>query len=114
LPLNVQVGFAVSPTYANIRYTFAIDLVDAAKTAIPGDSLNNRTRAGFEIGVAPHKDGTALFSVLFGWNATHFSVGVLSRVWVFEIGFGRYTVERGEDPGDNPQERRVVLIGMRF
>lgn len=114
LPLIVSLGFAVSPTFGNIRYTFALDMVDLARTALEGDSLNNRTRVGFELGIGPHKDGTALFSLLFGWNATHFGVGVLSRVWIFEIGFGRYTVERGEQPGDQPQERRVVLIGLRF
>ena len=114
LPLNVTVGFALSPTFAGIRYTFAVDMVDIAKTAIPGDRRNNRTRIGFEMGIGPHPDGTALFSVLMGWNATHFSVGVLSRVWIFEIGFGRYTVEKGTSPGENPEERRVLLFSMRF
>jgi hypothetical protein len=114
LPLNVVLGFAVSPTYHEIRYTFALDLVDLAKTALDGDSLDNRTRVGFEIGVGPHDDGTALFSLLFGWNATHFGVGILSRVTVFEIGFGRYTVEKGPHPGADPEDRRVLLIAFRF
>lgn len=114
LPLSVNAGFALSPTYNAIRYTFAFDVVDLAKTAIEGDSVNNRTRIGFEIGIGPHDDGTALFSVLFGWNATHFSVGVLSRVWIFEIGMGRYTVEKGPNPGANPEDRRVLLIAFRF
>jgi hypothetical protein len=104
----------VSPTYNEIRYTFALDLVDLAKTALDGDSLDNRTRVGFEIGVGPHDDGTALFSLLFGWNATHFGVGILSRVTVFEIGFGRYTVEKGPHPGADPEDRRVLLIAFRF
>lgn len=114
LPLNVSLGFAISPTFHSIRYTFALDLVDAARTALDGNSLNARTRAGFEVGVGPHEDGTALFSVLFGWNAGHFGGGVLTRVWVFEIGFGQYTVEGGDDPGDDPLERRVILIAVRF
>ena len=114
LPLITSVGFAVSPTFDFVRYTMALDVVDVGRTAIPGRSLGTRSRLGFEIGVGPHDDGTALFSLLFGWNATHFSVGVLSRVTIFEIGFGRYTVEKGEHPGDNPEERRVLLIGFRF
>ena len=114
LPLIASIGFAVSPTFASVRYTFALDLVDLGRTAIPGKSLATRSRVGFEIGVGPHDDGTALFSVLFGWNATHVGVGILSRVTIFEIGFGRYTVEKGEHPGDNPEERRVLLIAFRF
>lgn len=114
LPLNVAAGFAVSPTYGMVRYTFDVDLVDLTRTALKGDSLNNRTRIGMEIGIGPHPDGTALFSILFGWNATHFSVGVLSRVTIFEIGFGRYTVEKGPFPGQNPEQRRVLTIALRF
>ncbi len=114
LPLNATLGFAVSPTFANVRYTLALDVVDLARTALDGDSLSNRTRVGLEIGVGPHADGTALFSVLLGWNATHFGGGILSRVWIFEIGFGQYTVEKGERPHDNPEERRLLLFAFRF
>jgi len=114
LPLNVSAGIAVSPTFANIRTTFALDMVDIGRTAIEGDSRNNRTRLGVELGFGPHEDGTALFSVLFGWNATHFSTGILSRVWIMEIGFGRYIVERGSEPGKQPEERRTVIIGFRW
>ncbi|HKI99760.1 MAG TPA: hypothetical protein VKB51_14895 [bacterium] len=113
-PLNVVAGFAVSPTYNDIRYTFDVDLVDLGYKALDGRSLNNRTRVGMEIGVGPHEDGTALFSLLFGWNATHFSVGVLTRVSIFEIGFGRYTVEKGSRPGENPEDRRAVVIALRI
>lgn len=113
-PLNVAAGFAVSPTYGVVRYTFDFDLVDLTKTALDGNSLNNRSRVGMEIGIGPHADGTSLFSILFGWNAKHFSVGVLSRITIFEIGFGRYTVEKGLAPGQNPEDRRVVTISFRF
>ncbi len=114
LPLITSIGFAVSPTFAFVRYTLALDVVDVGRTAIPGKSLSNRTRVGFEAGVGPHDDGTALFSLLCGWNATHFSVGILSRVTIFEIGFGRYTVEKGDKPNADPEERRVLLIAFRF
>jgi hypothetical protein len=114
LPLNVVAGFAVSPTYGAIRYTFDMDLVDIAKTALEGDSLKNRLRTGFELGIGPHADGTALFSLLFGFNTTHFSVGILTRVSIFEIGFGRYAVEKGRTPGEDPEERRVLVIAFRI
>lgn len=114
LPLNYAIGFAVSPTYGIVRYTFALDMVDLTRTAIGGDSWNNRTRVGFEAAVAPNPDGTALFSLLFGWNATHFGAGVLSRIYFMEIGFGNYIVERGTSIGENPDSRSVLIVGFRF
>ena len=114
LPLNYAVGFAVSPTFGPIRYTFAIDMVDVTRTAMDGQSWNNRTRVGFEAAIGPEPDGTALFSLLFGWNAGHFGGGILSRMYFMEIGFGNYTVERGEYVGDNPEARKTLILGFRF
>lgn len=114
LPLIASAGFAVSPTFNNIRYTATVEAVDVGKTALPNRYYNKRTRLGFEVGIGPHEDGTALFSLLFGWRASHFSYGVLSRVSIFEVGFGRYTVERGMNPGDDPDDRTVLSLGMRF
>lgn len=114
LPLNAAIGFAVSPSIGPVRITVAADLVDLGERAIPGDSRTVRSRIGVEIGIGPHKDGTALFSFLFGWNATHFGGGFLSRISIFEIGMGRYTVERGAEPDDQPEDRRVAVIGFRF
>lgn len=114
LPLNIAIGFAVSPTYGNVRFTFALDMVDLGEDALGGDSVSNRTRIGMEIGFGPNKDGAPLFSVLFGWNATHFGGGFITRITFMEIGMGSYTVERGSAPDENPQPRRVLLIGFRF
>ena len=114
LPLNIALGFAVSPTYGNIRFTFALDFVDLGEDALSGDSLSNRTRIGMEIGFGPRKDGAPLFSLLGGWNATHFGGGFITRLSFMEIGMGSYTVERGSAPDENPQPRRVLLIGFRF
>ena len=114
LPLNIALGFAVSPTYGNIRFTFALDFVDLGEDALSGDSLSNRTRIGMEIGFGPKKDGAPLFSLLGGWNATHFGGGFITRLSFMEIGMGSYTVERGSAPDENPQPRRVLLIGFRF
>ncbi|MEE8433248.1 MAG: hypothetical protein V3S64_00535 [bacterium] len=114
LPLNIAFGFAVSPTYGNVRFTFALDVVDLGEDALSGDSLSNRTRIGMEIGFGPKKDGAPLFSLLFGWNATHFGGGFITRISFVEIGMGSYTVERGSVPDENPQRRRVILIGFRF
>ena len=114
LPLNIALGFAVSPTYGNIRFTFALDFVDLGEDALSGDSLSNRTRIGMEIGFGPGKDGAPLFSLLAGWNATHFGGGFITRWSFMEIGMGSYTVERGSAPDENPQPRRVLLIGFRF
>jgi hypothetical protein len=112
-PLNIVAGFALSPTFNEVRYTFALDLVDIGKTALDGDSLNVRTRLGAAMEFGPHEDGSAMFSLLMGWNATHFGVGILSRVSVFEIGFGRYKIEKGEEPGAMPEHRRVLIFAIR-
>ena len=68
--MTIALGFAVSPPYGNIRFTFALDFVDLGEDALSGDSLSNRTRIGMEIGFGPRKDGAPLFSLLGGWNAT--------------------------------------------
>lgn len=83
----------MSPEYIGIRYTLAVDIVDVTNTVLPGDDLALRTHVGMEIGIGIHSDGTALFSILGGYNANHPSIGVLARDWIFEVGFGRYTVE---------------------
>jgi hypothetical protein len=114
MPINLVLGFAVSPTYNDIRYTVALDVVDVARSAIEGDSINVRTRLGFAMEFGPHEDGTALFSLLAGWNATHFGFGVLSRVSAFEIGFGRYKIERGSLPGEDVEDRRVLIFSVRI
>ena len=114
LPQLNTVGFAISPVYSGIRYTFALDIVDVTQTVLPGNDLALRTRVGLEIGLGLHKDGSALFSVLAGANATHPSFGVLARVWIFECGFGHYIVEQGPTPGSDPDGRTVFIFGLRF
>jgi hypothetical protein len=114
LPQLNTVGFALSPEWYGIRYTLAVDVVDVTETVLPGNDLALRTRAGLEIGIGIHKDGTALFSVLAGVNANHPALGVLARDWIFEVGFGRYTVELGQKPGDLADTRTVFLFGFRF
>lgn len=114
LPQINTIGFAVSPIVANIRFTMAFDVVDYSRTVLPGENWKKRSRLGFEMGIGPKKDGTALFSVLAGLNANHFSAGILSRVWIFEIGFGNYTVELGDKSGDNPDKRFLFFFGVRI
>lgn len=114
LPQLNTVGFALSPEWYGLRYTLAVDIVDVTETVLPGDDLLLRTRAGLEIGIGIHKDGTALFSILAGLNANHPTYGVLARDWIFEAGIGQYTVELGQHPGDLPDTRRVFLFGFRF
>ncbi len=108
------IGFAVSPTAAGIRYTIAFDIVDFTQTVLPGDDLTARTRLGFEMGIGPRGDGTAIFSILAGLNAGHPTLGILSRVWIFEVGFGNYAVETGQDAGDKPDRRFLFLFGIRI
>lgn len=107
-------GFAVSPWWLGVRYTLAVDVVDVSRTALPGPSYERRLRVGTEIGIFPHQDGTARLSLLAGWNGGHKSLGLLARVFIFEIGFGVYTVELGEKFGDFPDERTVFTLGIRF
>jgi hypothetical protein len=114
LPQLNTIGVAVSPTYAGIRYTIALDIVDFTQTVLPGDDREARTRLGFEAGIGPREDGTALFSLLLGFNATHTSLGILSRVWIFEVGFGTYSVELGEEAGDKKDSRFLFLFGIRI
>jgi len=114
LPQINTFGFAVSPTYHGVRYSLAVDFVDLDRRILPGDDLYLRTRVGLEIGIAIRGDGVPLLSLLFGANATHGSFGVMSRVWIFEIGFGTYRVELGEKPGDNPDDRYGAVFGFRF
>ncbi|MDH5751178.1 MAG: hypothetical protein OEZ59_02015 [Deltaproteobacteria bacterium] len=115
LPLLHTVGIAVSPTYNFIRYTAALDIVDVTRQVLENEKhWTVRTRAGLEIGIGPEEDGAALFSFLAGWNAGHTSAGVLSRVWIFEIGMGRFTVEKGYKVDDDPDSRRVFLFGFRW
>lgn len=114
MPLLTSIGFAASPIYNNIRYTMALDVVDVTRTVLVSDSWNLRTRVGLEIGIGPKAQGVARWSFLTGFNAGHFSWGVLSRVAWFEIGMGQYTVERGDVVGELPDERRAMLFGMRF
>jgi len=109
-----SVGVAVSPMWHGIRYTLALDVVDVTRSALPGPDWARRTKLGLEVGVFPHEDGTALFSLLFGLNATHRSMGFLSRVWIFELGAGVYRVELGENAGDRPDDRSVFIFGFRF
>lgn len=108
------IGFAVSPVAAGIRYTFSFDIVDFSQTALPGDDLEMRTRLGFEAGIGPKKDGTAILSILAGFNSGHFSAGLLSRVWIFEIGFGGYSVELGDEADKKKDRRFVFLFGVRI
>ncbi|HUJ74697.1 MAG TPA: hypothetical protein VL359_07550 [bacterium] len=114
LPQINTVGFAISPIYAGVRYTVALDFVDVTQSVLPGTSLELRTRLGTEVGLGVRDDGTALFSILGGWNAGHVSAGVLARVWIFQVGFGQYTVEEGQKPGDDPSTRTVFLFSFRF
>jgi hypothetical protein len=114
LPQINTIGFAVSPIYANIRYTVDLDIVDVTNTVLPGNDLALRSRLGLEIGIGARRDGTALFSVLAGLNALHSSFGALSRVWIFDVGFGHYVVEKGAKPGDDPDGRTVFIFGFRF
>ncbi len=114
LPQINTLGFAVSPTFYGVRYSLAVDFVDLDRRVLPGDDLYLRTRLGLEIGIAIREDGVPLLSLLFGSNATHGSFGVMSRVWIFEIGFGAYRVELGEKPGDNPDVRYGAVFGFRF
>jgi hypothetical protein len=108
------VGVAVSPWWEGIRFTIALDLVDYTRSALPGESYTDRLRLGGEIGLYPHRDGTARLGLLVGWNQGHWSYGVLSRVWIFEVGFGAYTAELGERSGDNPDRRISFVLGFRF
>ncbi len=114
LPQINTFGFAVSPMFTGIRYTIALDVVDFTRTVLPGKDWKKRSRLGFEIGIGPREDGTALLAILAGLNATHSSFGVLSRVWIYEIGFGSYTVELGNEAGDKPSDRFVFIFGFRF
>jgi len=114
LPQLNTIGVAVSPVFSGIRYTIALDIVDFTQTALPGDELKMRSRLGFEMGVGLRNDGTALFSILAGLNAGNSSLGILSRVWIFEIGFGGYTVELGDRAGSKPDRRFVFLFGVRI
>ena len=114
LPQINTIGLAVSPTIDFIRYTVALDYVDFTRTIIPGKSHNMRTRVGFEMGIGPREDGTAILSLLAGLNAGHFSAGIMSRVTIFELGFGYYEVERGAYVGDRPDKRYVFIFGFRL
>lgn len=114
IPQLNSVGFAVSPTYAGIRYTVALDAVDVTRTVLPGNDWYKRTRLGLEIGIGIKPDNTALFSILAGFNATHPSFGVLSRVWLFEVGFGTYEVELGQEAGDQTEQRTIFTFSLRL
>ncbi len=114
LPLINSVGFAISPIYYGIRYTVAFDVVDVTRTVLPGDDWVKRTRLGMEVGIGIKHDGSALFSILGGYNATHPSFGILSRVWIFEVGFGTYEVELGQKPGDKTEKRTVFTMGLHI
>lgn len=114
LPQINTIGFAVSPEHLGIRYTIAFDYVDFTKTVLPGNDFKKRTRLGFEMGVGVREDGTALFSLLAGWNSGYPSYGILSRVWIMEVGFGSYSVELGEKAGDKGDQRAILIIGFRF
>lgn len=114
LPQINTIGWAVSPMWMGIRFTIALDIVDFSRTALPGKDFYSRTRLGTEIGFFPHKDGTARFAILAGLNGGHSSVGILGRIWIFQVGFGVYTVELGEEKGDNPDRRTIFSLGVRF
>ena len=114
LPQINTFGFAVSPVFTGIRYTIALDVVDFTRTVLPGKDWKKRSRLGVEMGLGPRRDGTALLAILAGLNASHFSFGVLSRVWIYEIGFGSYTVELGNEAGDKPSDRFAFIFGFRF
>jgi hypothetical protein len=112
IPQLNSVGFAVSPTYAGIRYTVALDMVDVTRTVLTGNDWWKRTRLGMEVGIGIKNDGTALFSILGGYNATHPSFGFLSHVWIFEVGMGTYEVELGDKAGDRGEKRTVFEFSM--
>ena len=114
LPQINTFGFAVSPVFTGIRYTIALDVVDFTRTVLPGKDWKKRSRLGVEMGIGPRRDGTALLAILAGLNASHFSFGGLSRVWIYEIGFGSYTVELGNEAGDKPSDRFAFIFGFRF
>ncbi|MCH8842291.1 MAG: hypothetical protein IID61_04865 [SAR324 cluster bacterium] len=114
LPQINTVGFAVSPFWRGIRFTMAADVVDFTRTALPGSEIDRRLRLGFAMGLFPHADGAARLSLLAGSNGGHPSFGILSRIWIFEVGFGSYTVEMGDENGDFPDERTVFTFGFRF
>ena len=92
----------------------AADMVDFTRTALPGSEIDRRLHLGFSMDLFPHADGTARLSLLAGSNGGHPSAGILSRVWIFEVGFGIYTVEMGDKIGDFPDERSVFTFGFRF
>jgi hypothetical protein len=114
LPQINSVGFAISPIYYGIRYTVAFDVVDVTRTVLPGNDWYKRTRLGMEVGIGVKRDGTALFSVLGGYNGTHPSFGFLTRVWIFEAGMGTYEVELGEKAGDQVEQRTVFSFSLRI
>jgi hypothetical protein len=109
-----SVGIAVSPSYYGIRYTLAFDVVDVTRSVLPGSDWLKRTRLGGEIAVGIKDDGSALFSLLTGLNGTHPALGILSRVWIFEVGLGSYEIELGETAGDRADRLTVFLFGLRF
>jgi hypothetical protein len=41
-------------------------------------------------------------------------LGILSRVWIFEVGLGSYEIELGETAGDRADRLTVFLFGLRF
>jgi len=114
LPQINTVGMAISPLWQGIRFTFAADFVDFTRTALPGPEPGKRVRIGGEIGLFPHPDGSARLGILAGWNGGHPTYGILSRVWIFEVGFGVHTVELGNAIGANPDRRTAFVIGFRF
>jgi hypothetical protein len=114
LPQINSIGFALSPSWYGIRYTLAFDVVDVTRTVLPGNDWLKRTRLGAEVGIGIKEDGTALFSILGGYNATHPAFGFLSRVWIFEVGLGTYEVELGEKPGDQPEKRTVFTFSLHI
>ncbi|MBI4083242.1 MAG: hypothetical protein HY423_11595 [Candidatus Lambdaproteobacteria bacterium] len=114
IPQINTVGFAVSPAWAGVRVTLALDVVDVTRSATPGSDWIKRTRLGLAAEVFPHEDGTALFSLLAGLAGTRPSYGVMSRVFVFEIGFGLYDVELGNADGDRVDHRTAFTFGFRF
>lgn len=114
LPQINTIGFAVSPVFSGVRYTIAADLVDFTKTVLPGDNLALRSRIGLEVGFGGRDDGAPLVALLAGFNATHPSFGIMTRVSIFQIGFGIYTVEMGQQPGDQPDTRAFLLFSIRI
>jgi len=114
IPQINTVGVAVSPEWSGIRLTLALDVVDVTRTVLPGPDWYKRTRLGMEIGIGVRKDGTALLSILGGFNATHPSFGLLTRSGFVEAGLGTYSVELGQKPGDDREQRTVLLFGIRI